>query len=347
MGDQSTVGRSSLIAPEAETSWYEGAGMVESVAGLTEGITGGDVGAIVGNGVATGLGLLGAVMDPLQAVFAAGVGWLMEHVWFLREPLDHLLGDPKEIQGHADTWRNIQRRVHESVEFFVDEVKSSTAEWETTMAHAYKVKAKGHAEGVRALGGSCEFMAKITMVAGAVVGVVRNTIRDIVAEVIGACISKAVQALLVVTIPKIVAEVAVLVAECTAKISRLISKLTAAIGKLTKDLGALGELVGKLAKTFDSAFRGSARGATTLAGYRTEAALSRIATPADSIKDYGKAYADAFKTVSTGHAAVHGSTGGIVREVTKGSPKSNAAQNAGGTADHWDGGDPPPIDLPL
>jgi hypothetical protein len=342
-----TATRAGLIAPRGDTAWYEGAGMVESVAGLTVGLEHGDVGAILGNGVATGLSLLGAVMDPLQAVFAAGVGWLMEHVWFLREPLDKLLGDPKQIQAHADTWSNIQGRVYDSVEFFVGEVKTSTAEWETTMAEAYKTKAKGHAEAVEALGGSCEFMARITTVAGAVVGVVRNTIRDLVAEVIGAAISKAVQALLVVTIPKIVAEVAVLVADCTSKISKLIAKLSKAITKLTADLGKLGEIIAKMAKAFDEGMKDAARGATKLAGYRTEAAGTKLATPAASVKDYAKAYKDAFKTVSKGHEAAHGSTLDTVKEVAKGAPMTNGAQNAGSTVDNWPGGSPPPIDLPL
>jgi hypothetical protein len=347
MAENATVSRANLVAPEADTAGYEGAGLFESVCGLTEGLAGRDVGAIVGNGVATGLGLLGAVMDPLQAIFAAGVGWLMEHVWFLREPLDNLLGDPKEIQGHADTWRNIQKRVYESVDFFVGEVNRSTADWQTSMADAYRVKAKGHAESVQALGASCEFMAKITMVAGAVVGVVRNTIRDIVAEVIGAAISKAVQSLLVVTIPKIVVEVAVLVAECTAKISRLITKLTSAIAKLTKDLGQLGELLVKLAKRLDSGLDEASRGATKLTGYRVEAAGIQIEKPAESIKDYYQAYKDAFKTVNKGHHAAHGSTLDTVTETAKGAPQSNAAQNAGATADSFGGADTPPIELPL
>jgi hypothetical protein len=60
-------------------------------------------------------------------VFAAGVGWLMEHVSFLREPLDRLMGDPKAIEGHAQSWKNIEQRICDAMEFFVAEVNRSTA----------------------------------------------------------------------------------------------------------------------------------------------------------------------------------------------------------------------------
>jgi hypothetical protein len=339
--------RASLVAPAGGTSWYEGAGLVESAGGLVDGIFKHEGGAIAGNGISGALGLLGAVMDPLQAVFAAGVGWLMEHVSFLREPLDRLLGNPKEIQGHAATWRNIQARIFESVTFFADQVNSHTAEWETTVADAYRVKARKHAEAVQALGGSCEFLAKVTLVAGAVVGVVRNTIRDIVAEVVGAAISKAVQAVLVVTIPKVVAEIAVLVADCVSKISKLMAKLSGAIADLTRQMGTLGELISRITKTLDSGVSEASRGATKIAAYRVEAAGNRVATPAASVSDYAKAYKDAFKTVAGGHHAAHGSTVEIIKETAQGSPISNGLQNAGSTADASSGRSAPSIELPL
>ena len=34
---------------------------------------------------------IGFAIDPLGSVLTAGVGWLLEHISFLREPLDALL----------------------------------------------------------------------------------------------------------------------------------------------------------------------------------------------------------------------------------------------------------------
>ncbi|RZU48481.1 hypothetical protein EV385_0197 [Krasilnikovia cinnamomea] len=337
------VTRGSLIAPEGDTKWYEGAGILESVMGMSDALGEADYWGFGGNLVATGLGAIGAIMDPFQAIFAAGVSWLMEHVSFLREPLDALCGDPKEIEGHAQTWRNIQGRIFESVTFFADEVNRGTAEWTAKAADAYKHRAGQHAEAVQALGASCEFMAKCTLIAGAVIGVVRNTIRDLIAEVVGAAVSKAVQALLVVTIPKIVAEVAVLVAECTSKIVNMLQKLTKAISKLTSQLGKLGNMVDNIA----TSLREASHGATILGAYRAEAAGARLAAPGTGLKNYAGAYRDAFKTVSAGHTAAHGTLPTVLKETAINSARSNTSQNAGSTADKADGEGPPPIELPL
>jgi hypothetical protein len=45
------------------------------------------------------LDLLGVAMDPLGSLASAGVGWLIEHISFLKEGLDKLAGSPTR------TWR--------------------------------------------------------------------------------------------------------------------------------------------------------------------------------------------------------------------------------------------------
>lgn len=335
--------RPDLVAPNADRKWYEGAGLVESAVGTVDSALQGELGGAAGNLAASTLGALGAVMDPLQAVFAAGVGWLIEHVECLRKPLDDLCGNPKEIEAHAITWRNVQAQLFESVETFVADVKSSTAQWTAQSADAYRHRAAEHATTVNALGEACEALSDRTITAGAVIGVVRNTIRDIVAEVIGAAISKALQALLVVTIPKVVAEVAVLVAECTAKIVNLLQRLTRVVSRLAQQMGKLGTLVESLALKL----RETSHGATVVGAYRLEAAGARMVNPTEGILDWDKAYRAAFSTISDGHTAIHGALPTVIKETAVNSSRSNGAQNAGSTLDKVVRKDPPPIELPL
>ena len=335
--------RPPLVAADADRKWYEGAGIVESSVGTFDSAFQGEFGGAAGNFGATALGALGAVMDPLQAVFAAGVGWLMEHVEVLRKPLDDLCGNPKEIEAHAITWRNIQSKLFKSVDVFVDDVKSSTAEWTAESADAYRHRAAEHATSVATLGEACEALSNRTLTAGALIGVVRNTIRDIIAEVIGAAISKALQALLVVTIPKIVAEVAVLVAECTAKIVNVLQKLTRVIKRLAQQMGKLSGLVESLALKM----REASHGATIVGAYRLEAAGTRMVNPTSGLAEWGKAYKTAFNTISDGHTAIHGTVGTVVKETVVNSARANGSQNAGSTADKMTPKDPPTIDLPL
>ncbi|HEV7899832.1 MAG TPA: hypothetical protein VGP31_18510, partial [Planosporangium sp.] len=119
---------------------------------------------------------------------------------------------------------------------------------------------------MQALGAIADTLAEITLVAGAMVGVVRNTVRDLIAEVVGAAVSKAVQALLVVTIPKIVAEVGLMVAECSAKILSLLKKLLAAIEKITGGIKIAKSLLDRIGASLTKA----SHNVTILDSYRIE-----------------------------------------------------------------------------
>ena len=338
--------RPGVVAPEASTSWYEGAGILESVMGTVDGFSNGDYFGMAGNMLSTGLSAIGTIMDPFQAIFAAGVGWLMEHVSFLREPLDWLCGDPKEIEGHANTWRNIGRRIDFTATYYADEVRKSTLDWTTMAADAYRGRAGRHLEDIQSLGAISEGVAKLTLIAGAMIGVVRNTVRDIIAEVVGAAVSKAIQAVLVVTIPKVVAEVGLLVAECSAKILNMLRRLIKTITKLTGDIKVLGDLLERIA----TSLRRASDDAFVNGTHRASAAgkvLEREAPPSGLSENWA-AYKDAYKTLSDGHTKVHGPVESVVDETMKSASVNNGLQNGGATGDKI--GDPhpdTPIKLPL
>jgi hypothetical protein len=336
--------RPSLIAPEAETKGYEGAGILEAALGVRDGIRDHEVMSVLGNGLAVGLSAISAIMDPFQAIFAAGVGWLMEHVSILREPLDWLAGDPKEIEGHAQTWRNIEKRLHDATDLYVDEVKRSTAHWTSEAATAYGARARGHAEDIQALGTISEVLAEMTLVAGAMVGVVRNTVRDMIAEVVGAAISKAVQVVLVVTIPKVVAEVALMVAEYSAKILALLRKLLAAVAKLTGKIPPLTRLIERISSSLGAAERGASR----LGAFRAQAAEEAASSSDGLLKTAGRAWGTAWGTIGEGNRLAYGGSRQVLADKLRTAPRDNGIQNAGATAEKLpDGDESRPIDLPL
>lgn len=325
--------RPSLIAAEGDTKGYEGAGIFESACGVVDGIDKGDWLGVGGNAVAVGLSAIGAIMDPLQAVFAAGVGWLMEHVSFLREPLDKLAGDPKAIEGHAQTWYNIERRIYEATDFFVDEVNRSTAEWTSQAAAAYRRRARSHAESVQAMGKIADALSKATTIVGAMVGVIRNTIRDIVAEVVGACISKAVQALTVVLIPKVAAEVAILVGKASNQILGVLKRLFAAI----KRIGGITRQCDGVLAQIAQANRNTLR----LEAFRLQA-VGEAGTGWTGFRN-------AYQTIGQGHRAVYGPLGDVAVNTARGAGQTNGAQNGGQAGDTLLGDNPAPkpIELPL
>ncbi|GAB1641465.1 hypothetical protein [Krasilnikovia sp. MM14-A1259] len=333
MTGAASIGRPGLIAQESATKGYEGAGIFESACGVVDSGFHLDGFGFAGNLVATGLGAIGAIMDPLQAVFAAGVSWLMEHLDCLREPLDRLMGDPKAIEGHAQSWKNIEKRIYDATDFFVAEVNRSTAVWAAESAEAYRQRAHDHADAIQAIGKIADGMSKATTIMGALVGVVRNTIRDIVAEVVGACISKAIQAATVVLIPKVAAEVAVLVAKTSTKILGLLKQLFSSIkqvGLFTKRMQSLLEEVAQ-----------ANRNVLRLEAFRIEAAGTA-----------GKGWSgfkDAYKLLSQGHVSVHGTVDQVIADTARDSSRSNAVQNTGSGLSTLTGEDPEPepIHLPL
>ena len=60
-------------------------------------------------------------------------------------------------------------------------MKSTTSYWGSESATAYRERAVPMAEGALALGEVASAMAEATLIAGSIVGVVRNTVRDLIA----------------------------------------------------------------------------------------------------------------------------------------------------------------------
>ncbi|HWC83747.1 MAG TPA: hypothetical protein VG756_27630 [Pseudonocardiaceae bacterium] len=52
--------------------------------------------------VSAALDTVALIMDPFAKLIAAGLGWLIEHVSFLRKGLDELAGNPDAIKAMAD-----------------------------------------------------------------------------------------------------------------------------------------------------------------------------------------------------------------------------------------------------
>ncbi|MEV4351148.1 hypothetical protein AB0J83_42365 [Actinoplanes sp. NPDC049596] len=334
------VQRAGLIAGEAGTKGYEGAGIIEAASALGDGVHNGDWFGVTANGAVTALGAVGAVMDPFQAVFAAGVGWLMEHLDCLREPLDWLCGDPKEIEGHANTWRNVEQRMYDSMTFYVDEVDKTVAYWSDQAAAAYRSQARGSAENLEAAGKLAGILSEITMLAGAMVGVVRNTVRDLIAEVVGAAISKALWALTVVAIPKVAAEISIMVTKYATKIAGLLKRLSAAVKELAGKAGHGTELLESISRYFAKQGDELYLGAQELDVARQGAGRQFGGTGWRGLDD-------AHAHVKDGHVGAHGSLPSQAGDILKTAPRDNALQNAGSYGAWTTDEDEPSLKLPL
>lgn len=223
----------SLVAtPVDGTSWYTGTGVLDYAMTAKTAFDSGDVTeGILNTGVAA-LGALGAIADPLAYAISAGVGWVLEHCGPFREALDWLAGQPHVINSFSQTWQNVSGALDAAADRLMAVVAADTAAWRSTAIDAYRLLVGGQAELVRATGVAAAGVGSAVSLAGVVVATVRCTVRDLVAEAIGNIVSKALQALFVVTIPKVAAEIIALVAKWSLRIAGWLRKLVQVMAKL-------------------------------------------------------------------------------------------------------------------
>lgn len=147
------------------------------------------------DGVALGLDVLGFVANPLGMLVGGGIGWLIEHVSFLKEPLDDLAGDPGAINGVAATWGEVGKECAKISQEYAQAATSETATWKGEAADAYRAVAAQLAEQVAALEGAASAVSTGVRSTGILVATVRGIIRDIIADVVAEFLIAAVSAL--------------------------------------------------------------------------------------------------------------------------------------------------------
>jgi uncharacterized protein YukE len=238
---------------ENSTQSFSGVQILESVDDTKRTIESGDWAAGVLGVAGTGLEALGMAMDPLGAIFAAGVGWLMEHVGPLSAALDSLTGDPDEIKAHSETWKNISAELADVGAEMTNLVKNDTATWIGTAGDAYRARSEDIANLIAAAKSAADGASSGIATAGEVVAAVRTLVRDIIAELVGHAVSWALQVLatlgiaLAWVVPQLIAEVA----KVAAKIADITMKLMKALKALSPMLKKLGDSFGDTKEALD------------------------------------------------------------------------------------------------
>lgn len=212
-----------------------------------------DVGSAVGAGdpfqaafalAAAGLDTLGAVADPFDAVVGSAVGYAIEHVAFLREPLDALAGDPRRITAHAQSWHNAGTELRD-VAAGCRQAGAASSEWQGAAGDAHRHALTDHAQRLDAVAGRSEQLAGLLVGTGAAVGTVRALVRDMIADFLAA----AVERLLLTTLTAAVsggvsalAGVGWLVWEAVQLADRIADRIAALLTTLSAAGGAAGRL---------------------------------------------------------------------------------------------------------
>lgn len=131
-----------------------------------------------------GLASLDLVMDPVGELATAGIGWLIEHVAFLREPLDALAGDPAQITGQAQTWHNVAGELTAVAGRYRSAAAEAAAGWEGAGSEAYAAVVVGYTARLEDAADKAEQLSSVILLSGAGVGTVRSLIRDWISDLI-------------------------------------------------------------------------------------------------------------------------------------------------------------------
>lgn len=248
---------------------FAGAGMVDTIAGLVKAANTQDEGAIAAYSVGLAFDVVGAVLNPLGAVIGAGVGWLIDHIAFLREPLDLLMGDNIAIRQETEKLKEDAQKYEGIASSHLDALKKLDG-WNGEAADRFRASMAQVAKEIEAIGSAVNASAKLMGTMGACVTAVRALVRDIIAMVIGNLIGGALIAAGLAPFTfgaSIVAFVGVAVATAVEALARILRHITSLKSVLSSSAKSTDDLGTALVKMSDEAARfgrgGGSSGVTT------------------------------------------------------------------------------------
>jgi hypothetical protein len=191
--------------------------------------------------VTTSIDVLSFVANPFKHLLQAGVGWLFEHISFLREPLDWVAGNPQAIEGLALTWNNISMEMSSAADEWAAELKS-IEDWDGADATAYRSAAAGFEQVLRASAEAAATTANGVNIAGVAVGILRTIFLEIITNFIAEAIMWALSALATAGFT--------FGATLAAAIARIVSKAVSVFANLVGKLGQLMSKFGRYVASF-------------------------------------------------------------------------------------------------
>ncbi|MFD5831722.1 hypothetical protein ACFWGZ_40190, partial [Lentzea sp. NPDC060358] len=192
-------------------------------------------------------------IDPLGSIIGAGVGWLIEHVSFLRDALNQVMGNPEEIQANVEA--NKARAVE--LRQLAQDHKSGLATfdgWTGQSSERFKTSMDGMYQELDELASAVETKAKIVAIMGMLVTVLRDIVRDLIAQLIGSLIGGAILAAAAM-IPTFGASIPIFCGFAVGKavalgvnIASRVARVVAALGRQMKRIGDVDDIMKKISK---------------------------------------------------------------------------------------------------
>jgi uncharacterized protein YukE len=235
-----------------------------------------------------------AVLDPLATLAAAGVGWLLEHLSFLREPLDRLMGDKDAIQANVEATTRLAVQLRQLSDDHRTQL-GDTNGWTGMSSEAFKASMDRMGHELDALADAVRTKAKVVGVTGTLVIILRDIVRDAIAQFVGTLISGALQALALL-VPTFGASVPIFIGKAVHRavalgvsIASKILKLVGALGRNSARAARLSGVMSKIGKGWER-FENAADVAEV--GYESKKAADRVDDAVDKADKESRATQD-------------------------------------------------------
>ncbi|MEU4763449.1 WXG100 family type VII secretion target [Actinosynnema sp. NPDC023794] len=181
------------MSGQATTQGRDPSHLISDVQGTVAAVERGDW-VQAGLGMAnTAMGIVGMASNPLSGFLSAGFSWAMQHVDFLREPFDALLGDPQAIQKMSDSWASAAKQIEGIVADYRRTSVEETRTWRGRSADGYRAASKRHAAGLETLSKATQGISRAAKGAGELVATVRKTIMDLISQAVSEMVMKIIQ----------------------------------------------------------------------------------------------------------------------------------------------------------
>lgn len=177
------MSENSLVAGPTDSSWHQGAGILDSGLNLASEVTSGEWdGLALGmGGLAFGLDALQMAMNPAQELMKAGVGFLLELIPGVTDLIELLTGDPNAIEGVAQSWNNVAEHLDGVAEDHEASL-SKVSGWSGDAAIQYREVAEADIAALRKLAGEARSAAQGVTVLGVLAATARGIVVDLLAE---------------------------------------------------------------------------------------------------------------------------------------------------------------------
>lgn len=177
-----------IVTPEARGQ-YSGAGLLDSATSLYTSIEEKDWVDAALSGVAVGFDLAATISDPLGSLFAAGIGWLIDHLEPLKGWFDDLAGNPEAVTAHAGTMLNVSGYLSELRYELESGAQSKIGHMKGKDIEAYLKHVEEQARALGVLSGTARGLSVGIEGAAMLVGFVHGLLRDALSQIVGAILS--------------------------------------------------------------------------------------------------------------------------------------------------------------